>query len=411
MSQFIEMSDLDINLQPFITIGTQGCVANGKSTLIKAITSKDMMVFKKEIIKKMTIKLGYTNAKFYKCPNCPKPACYQVNKEECEMCGEKTELKLHVSFLDSPGHNELQSTALSGATNMDYCLLVMSADSEQDPETNEHYKAIKYLGLKDKTIGVHNKIDLVSRSRVVQNYQMIKQNYDLRYFIPICAQFSFGINYLVQFLVETIPYPINEEFVAKINSPLKISIIRSFDINKPGTPVNDLQGAVVGGSIKSGKLRLGDRIKIIPGIIQSDGKNIVLEAIVTNLKTENTDLTTAYPGGLIGIGLSLDAALSKEDRLISNFIVGLDDTSNLIFKSCKVKYDEWSDQLSIKNNDLCVCMIGTIRRNIKVININKNTKEISILSNIAMAGEIGDSIIITKNNQIQLCGNIIDISS
>jgi len=404
------MEDLDLNKQPFITIGTQGCVANGKSTLIKALTSKDVMAYKKEIIKKMTIKLGYTNAKFYKCPNCPKPACYQINKEVCEMCGEKTELKLHVSFVDSPGHNELQTTALSGAANMDYCLLVMAADCEQDPETNEHYKAIKYLGLKDRTIGVHNKIDLVTKSRVIQNFELIKKTYDLRYFIPLCAQFSIGINYLIQFIVETIPYPINNKFIEKINSPLKIAIMRSFDVNKPGTPVSELQGAVVGGTIKSGKLRIGDRVKIIPGIIQNDGKNIILEATVVNLKTDNTELTTAYPGGLIGIGLSIDSALSKEDRLISNFIVGIDDTENKIFKTCKIKYDEWSEQFSVKNGDNCVCMIGTIRRNIKITSINKGTKEVTIQSNISMAGQINDSILITKNNQIQLCGKIINIT-
>jgi translation initiation factor 2 subunit 3 len=404
------IEDLDLNKQPFITIGTQGCVANGKSTLIKALTSKDVMAYKKEIIKKMTIKLGYTNAKFYKCPNCPKPACYQINKEVCEMCGEKNELKLHVSFVDSPGHNELQTTALSGAANMDYCLLVMAADCEQDPETNEHYKAIKYLGLKDRTIGVHNKIDLVTKSRVIQNFELIKKTYDLRYFIPLCAQFSIGINYLIQFIVETIPYPINNKFIEKINSPLKIAIMRSFDVNKPGTPVSELQGAVVGGTIKSGKLRIGDRVKIIPGIIQNDGKNIILEATVVNLKTDNTELTTAYPGGLIGIGLSIDSALSKEDRLISNFIVGIDDTENKIFKTCKIKYDEWSEQFSVKNGDNCVCMIGTIRRNIKITNINKGIKEVTIQSNISMAGQINDSILITKNNQIQLCGKIIDIT-
>ncbi len=404
---------LDIDKQPYITIGTQGCVANGKSTVIRAITMVNTMVSRKEIEKNMTIKLGYTNAKFYKCRVCPKPLCYQVNKKNCEMCGDENELKLHVSFVDSPGHNELQTTALSGAANMDYCLLVMAADSEQDPETNEHYKAIKYLGLKDKTIGIHNKIDLVSKSKVMKNYASLRQTYDLRHIIPLCAQFSIGINYLIQFIVETIPYPINDAFIEKINSPLKISVLRSFDVNKPGTPASEIKGGVVGGTIKRGKLRVGDHIKIIPGIIQKDGqgfKNIVVEAIVTNLKTDNTDLEVAYPGGLIGIGLSIDASLSKEDKLISNFIVRVDDTINSIFKRCKIRYNEWSDEFKLKVNDKCVCMIGSIRRQINIISINKVSKELTLLSEISMAGEVNDSIIITKNNNIQLCGNIIEIT-
>jgi len=398
--------NIDQNLQPFITIGTQGRVANGKSTLIKGLTGIDPMKFKKEIVKSMTIKLGYTNAKFYKCSRCPKPYCYQVNNIICDICGDNNELMLHVSFVDSPGHNELQTTALSGAANMDYCLLVISADCEQDPETNEHYKAIKFLGLNDKTIGIHNKIDLVTKAKVMEHYEQLRQTYDLKYFIPLCAQFKFGLNYLIQFIVELIPNPINDDFIKKINKPLKASILRSFDINKPGTPVELLKGGVIGGTIKQGKISIGDRIKIIPGIIQNNGINIPLEAFVTKLKTDNTELTTAYPGGLIGMELTIDSTLSKEDRLINNFIIGINDTSNKIFKKFSINYSEWSDDIKIKLNEVYVCMLGSIKRNVKVININKNTNEMNLLSNICLAGEIGDSVIITKNNQIQIHGLI-----
>lgn len=397
--------------QPFVIIGTQGRVANGKSTLIRALTGKDPMKFKKELEKNMTIKLGYTNAKFYKCDNCPKPYCYQPNKEVCEICGDPNKLVLHVSFVDSPGHNDLQTTALSGAANMDYCLLVIAADSTEDPETNEHYKAIKFLGLNHKTIGVHNKIDLVTKGKVIEHFEQIKQTYDLKYFIPLCAQFSFGLNYLIQFLVETIPYPINNNLIEKINKPLKASILRSFDINKPGTLISSLKGAVIGCCIKQGKISVGDKIKIIPGIVQNDNTCFPLEAYVVNLKTDDTDLTTAYPGGLIGIELSIDPIWSKEDRLITNFIVEPSDTENKIFKNFRIEYTEWADnkQLDLKQNDICVGMLGTIKRNIKINKINKNKKQIDICSSVDMAGTIGDSIILTKNNAIQVHGIIIEI--
>lgn len=402
------MEHIDINLQPLLIIATQGRVANGKSSLIRIMTGTDPMKFKKEAMKNMTIKLGYTNAKFYKCPHCPAPYCYQVNKELCELCGKHNEMKLYVSFVDSPGHNELQTTALSGASQMDYCLLVMAADNEEDPETNEHYKAIKILGLTDKTIGVHNKIDMVTKAKAFEHFEKIKQTYDLRYVIPMCAQYGFGLNYLIQILVETIPSPINEQFMGRINSPLKASIIRSFDINKQGTNISDLQGAVIGCTIKTGCIKIGDIIKIIPGIIFGDGTNKPIEAKVLSLKTDNTPLEIAYPGGLIGIGLSIDPNLSKEDRLIGNFIVKSDDTHNQIFKNCIISYELYDDsEININLNDICICMLGTIKRNIKILKINKNNKEIKFVSSINMAGQIGDSIIITKNNKIQLYGKIL----
>jgi translation initiation factor 2 subunit 3 len=395
--------------QPLVIIGTQGRVANGKTTLIKALTGIDPMRYKKELIKNMTIKLGYTNAKFYKCERCPKPYCYHINNNICAVCGDKCEIALHISFVDSPGHNDLQTTALSGAAHMDFCLLVLAADCEQDPETNEHYKAIKFLNLNKKTIGIHNKIDLVTKAKVLENYELVKQTYDLKYIIPICAQFGFGLNYLLQYIIESIPNPINQDLFDKINLPLKASILRSFDVNKPGTVIKNLSGAIVGCTIKQGKITIGDKIRIIPGIVQNDGRCIEVEAIVTKLKTDNTELQVAYPGGLIGVELSIDSTLSKEDRLVSNFIVGTNDTENKIFKNFKIKYTEWNGEIDLKPNEICIGMLGSIKRNIKIIKINKNNKEIDVTSNCNFAGKIDDSIIITKNNQIQLHGLVKQI--
>lgn len=407
----METENISQESQPLVIIGTQGRVANGKSSLIRALTGVNPMKFTKEAEKNMTIKLGYTNAKFYKCVTCPEPWCYQVNQVECAQCGRLNELKLNVSFVDSPGHNDLQATALSGASNMDFCLLVVAADCEQDLETNEHYKAIKILGLENSTIVLHNKIDLVTKDVALERWEKLKQTYGVKFILPICAQFGFGLNYLSQFLVESIPNPINEKFKKKINSPLKVSIVRSFDVNKPSTPVEKMTGAIVGGTIKTGTLKIGSRVKIIPGIVLSNGQNHPIEAFVLTLKTDNTPLEIAYPGGLIGIGLSIDPTLSKEDRLVGNFIIGMDDKTNKIFKTCTIKYHQYNPDVSIniKQGDSFVCMLGSIKRVIKVNWIDKTKSQINFTSSIVMAGELEDSVVITKSNHIELYGNICDI--
>lgn len=403
--------EISQELQPLIIIGTQGRVANGKSSLIRALTGINPMKFTKEAEKNMTIKLGYTNAKFYKCPNCPSPWCYQVNQPICIQCGIKTELKLNVSFVDSPGHNDLQATALSGASNMDLCLLVVSADCEQDPETNEHYKAIKILGLEKSTLVLHNKIDLVTKDTALERWEKLKETYDVKYILPICAQFGFGLNYLSQFIVESIPNPIGEKLINKINSPLKVSIIRSFDVNKPSTPVDKIVGAVVGGTIKSGYLKIGMEVKIIPGIVLSNGQNHPINAYIESLKTDSTPLEVAYPGGLIGISLSIDPTLSKEDRLVGNFIIGIDDKTNKIFKTCTINYSKYNPEskLNIKKGESLVCMLGSIKRVIKINWIDESKSELNFSSVVVMAGEPGDSIVITKSNHIELYGSIIEI--
>lgn len=58
-----------ISRQATINIGTIGHVAHGKSTVVKAISGVQTVRFKNELERNITIKLGYANAKLYKCQN------------------------------------------------------------------------------------------------------------------------------------------------------------------------------------------------------------------------------------------------------------------------------------------------------------------------------------------------------
>ncbi len=76
-----------ISRQATINIGTIGHVAHGKSTVVKAISGVQTVRFKNELERNITIKLGYANAKIYKCddPSCPRPTCYRSYKSEKEV--------------------------------------------------------------------------------------------------------------------------------------------------------------------------------------------------------------------------------------------------------------------------------------------------------------------------------------
>lgn len=73
--------------QATINIGTIGHVAHGKSTVVKAISGVQTVRFKNELERNITIKLGYANAKIYKCDNeeCPRPTCFRSYKSEKEV--------------------------------------------------------------------------------------------------------------------------------------------------------------------------------------------------------------------------------------------------------------------------------------------------------------------------------------
>ena len=69
--------------------------------------------------------------------------------------------------------------------------------------------------------------------------------------IPISAQLKYNIEAVCEYIVKKIPIPKRD-----FTSPARLIVIRSFDVNKPGTEVDDLSGGVAGGSILRGVLQL-----------------------------------------------------------------------------------------------------------------------------------------------------------
>lgn len=106
-SSLTPLSPEIISRQATINIGTIGHVAHGKSTVVKAISGVQTVRFKNELERNITIKLGYANAKVYKCDNedCPRPTCYRSFKSEKEIdppceregCEGRYRLLRHVS--------------------------------------------------------------------------------------------------------------------------------------------------------------------------------------------------------------------------------------------------------------------------------------------------------------------------
>ena len=62
--------------------------------------------------------------------------------------------------------------------------------------------------------------------------------------LPISAQLKYNVDAVCEYIVKKIPVP-KRDFI----SPPQMIVIRSFDVNKPGSEVEELQGGVAGGSI------------------------------------------------------------------------------------------------------------------------------------------------------------------
>ncbi|MEM1586392.1 MAG: translation initiation factor IF-2 subunit gamma [Candidatus Bathyarchaeia archaeon] len=306
--------------QPEINIGTIGHVDHGKTTLVEAITGVWASRHSEELKRGITIKLGYADAPVYKCPVCEPPHNYSTS-DVCPRCGSKTEFIRALSFVDSPGHEALMATMLSGAAVMDGVILVIAADEPcPQPQTREHLAAIEIIGVK-RIVIAQTKIDLVDKKRALESYREIKEFVkgtvaEKAPIIPVSALHSVNIDILLYMIEKYIPTPPRDP--AK---PPRMYVVRSFDVNKPGTPIENLVGGVIGGSILQGKFRVWDEIEIRPGVSAlARGVYEPLFTKITSLHTGGRYVDEAVCGGLVGVGTLLDPSLTKADGLIGNVV-------------------------------------------------------------------------------------------
>jgi translation initiation factor 2 subunit 3 len=306
--------------QPEVNIGTIGHVDHGKTTLVQSLTGVWASRHSEELKRGITIRLGYADMAIYKCPKCPPPRNYTV-KPVCPNCDTKAEFVRAISFVDAPGHEALMATMLSGAAVMDGAILVIAADEPcPQPQTREHLAAAEVIGIKNIII-VQNKIDIVEEKRARKSYEEIKsfvkgtiaENAPI---IPVSAQHEINIDILLNAIEEIIPTPKRDE-----TKPPLMYIIRSFDVNKPGTQIEELEGGIIGGTIAQGKFKVGDEIEIRPGIsVEREGKTIYNPLIseIVSLHAGENNIREATCGGLVGVGTLLDPAYSKADGLNGN---------------------------------------------------------------------------------------------
>lgn len=306
--------------QPCVNIGTSGHVDHGKTTLVEAITGVWTSAHSEELRRGITIKIGYADAAFYKCPKCSPPVSYGT-QPQCSNCGGKSELLRVVSFVDSPGHESLMANMLSGAALMDGAILVMAANEKvPQPQTREHLLALSVLGIQQIVL-VQNKADLAEYEEALDNYKQIKDFVsgsiaEKAPIIPVSAQHKLNIDALIEAIEKTIKTP------ARIkNAEPVMHVLRSFDVNKPGSPIKQVKGGIIGGALVQGQLNIADEIEIRPGILdEKKGKYDPISSEVSTLGTGAGLVESVRPGGLVAIGTKLDPTFTKSDSLIGSVV-------------------------------------------------------------------------------------------
>ncbi len=250
-------------------LGTAGHVDHGKSSLLKALTGEEPDRLPEEKLRGMTIDLNFHSLKL--------------------------KSGVRVGVVDVPGHERFVKNMISGVTGMDAFLFVVAADDGWMPQSEEHLRVLKALGV-TRGIAVITKSDLVSESdrKIVAAMVGTKLK---EAFSEVIPTFSFSnvenseaealeILHAITTLVASLPKPLD-------SGTARLWVDRVF--------VPKGMGVVVTGTLREGVLKEGDSVTIaISGKI----------ALVKSIQCYHESVEKAFPVSRVALQLS---RIQKDD--------------------------------------------------------------------------------------------------
>ncbi|TXT62803.1 MAG: Translation initiation factor 2 subunit gamma [Promethearchaeota archaeon] len=409
-----------IKKQAEMNLGLVGHVDHGKTTLVEILTGDWTDRHSEEQERGISIKLGYANATILYCPQCDEfYTLYMIEESRkkgvtrfrCPECKSQVQFKRNISFVDAPGHEILMATMLSGASLMDgACLLIAANESCPQPQTREHLAALNIAGIENIII-IQNKIDEVSKEEAIKNYNQIKEFVkgtvaENAPIIPTSALFGVNITLVLKAIQEIIPTPEFDE-----SQDFEFLVARSFDVNRPGTEISKLVGGVIGGQVLRGKIKVGQEIEISPGL-KIKGQYTPIKSRVISISQGSNFLEEARPGGLIGLGTTLDPALTKGDALIGH-LVGFPGTLPELMDEVELNVhlldrvigaEEYIEVHDLKHGERLLIVVGTERTLGTVSKILKKTYKIHLNPPICIPKDFIFAISRIINRRYRLIG-------
>ena len=220
--------------------------------------------------------------------------------------------KYFYTIIDCPGHKEFIRKMLTGASQADAAILVVSAKEGIEPQTKEHLFLIRTLGIKQLVVAV-NKMDMTGYND--EPFQKICEDIEealssLGYsnvpLVPVSAFYGdniteksdrmewYGGKTLVQVLDETAkpPQPLSEK-------PLRCTV----------QDIYELKGErVVACKVETGTLKTGQLVIVMPSM---------KESYVEKIEAFGEEVNKASPGDSIGVILRGTSSVRRGNILVS----------------------------------------------------------------------------------------------
>jgi selenocysteine-specific elongation factor len=242
-------------------IGTAGHIDHGKSTLVTALTGRPMDRLAEERRRQITIELNFA----------------PLDLGKGRIAG----------VVDVPGHEDFVRTMVAGASGIDLALLIVAADEGIMPQTEEHLAILEQLGVASG-IPVITKADLVEMEwlelvSLEVSEQLARSAVSFEAPIPVSARTGAGIDSLRARLAahaSTIG-------LRSSGDAFRMPIDRIFSLAGVGT--------VVTGTAWSGRLTLGDSVRLLP---------TGLSGRVRSIESYGRAVERSEPGARTAVGLS-----------------------------------------------------------------------------------------------------------
>lgn len=302
-------------------IGTAGHIDHGKTSLVRALTGTDTDRLPEEKKRGMSIELGYA----FLAPSDDGPAVGKGSVAPAATAGQ-TEVvptfglpREPIAFIDVPGHEKLLHTMISGATGIDFALLLVAADDGVMPQTREHLAVLSLLGI-DRGVVAITKIDRVDEARVQEVAQQVTAllaDTPLAHapIIPVSATRGDGVAELRQLLrAEAVRLDAAHGPDGTVDPHGSESSVRASAATEPAETIAALPaqmgfrlaidrvfsldgvGTVATGTVHAGRVQVGDVLQQLP-----DGPK---ELRVRSLHAQNRSTDAAHAGQRCAINLA-----------------------------------------------------------------------------------------------------------
>ncbi|MFL5967450.1 MAG: selenocysteine-specific translation elongation factor [Gaiellaceae bacterium] len=215
-----------------LTIGTAGHIDHGKTWLVRALTGKNTDRLPEEQRRGISIDLGYAPLEL---PD-----------------GRR------LSLIDVPGHERFVRTMVAGATGIDLFLLVVDAAEGAMPQTHEHLAVLRLLGVRHGVVAV-TKADAVEPDVLELALDEVRALVPEAAAVAVSAKTGAGLDELRAALARAADAAGGARGESTNGRP-RLYVDRVFTLHGIGT--------VVTGTLWSGRIAVGDRLRAEPAGIE-----------------------------------------------------------------------------------------------------------------------------------------------